>query len=155
MLGKRLCSSLSATTFLHTSVQLPMGRRARADRPCCALLCCAWAAWAPSLLTAGVRRGHPHSSLTPAALAVSLRSKSVWPLAGAQSPCLMCLTVLVPWEHCGRGFPAVRLPRPQPLDNFHPKRMSHFLPVKTKYLHEARVTWRPLRYRKLEAAAIL
>lgn len=124
MFGKRLCSSLSAMTFFHSSAQLPLGRCARADRPCCALLC-------STLGSMGTLTPH----WPPAALAVSLRSKSVWPLAGAQSPCLTCLTVLVPWEHCGRGFPAAQLPRPQPLDHFHPKRMSHFLPVKAKYLH--------------------
>lgn len=51
MFRKLLCSSLSAMTFFHTSADLPMGRCARADRPCCALLYCAWVAWAPSLLT--------------------------------------------------------------------------------------------------------
>lgn len=79
------------------------------------------------------QHGHPHPSLSPSCPCCGTEKQIFDPLL-VPGP-LMCSIVLVPWEHCGRGFPAVRLPRPQPLDNFHPKCMSHFLPVKAKYLH--------------------
>lgn len=119
--GRCLCSSLSTMTCFCASAQPPMRR-------------------VPGQVSHTVpgERGYPCSSLLGhwplTALPLSPRGRSVWRPIGAQwevSP--MCLTALVPWDH--HGFPVFCLPRLQPLDNFHPKCMSHFLPVKAKYLH--------------------